>query len=462
MNLAFPLITFPYVTRVLGPTSLGLVDYASAIVGYFALFANFGFPIYGIREVAKSREDKVRLSDVCSGIFSSSLVFALIVGVIYIAYIIIFQQEYLAIYIILGLSIILNCFSFEWFYQGIEDYKYITIRSFLIKLLSVIALFIFVRDKDDVLFYAGLTTFAACANNAFNFIRLNQLVQLRISFKRFFYYIRGSSFLFLGTIAVSIYTYLNSIMLGALVNVTSVGYFTTANKLIHILLAIISAVTATVIPRLSFLMGSSQIGVAISLQRKMLNLILYITIPLMTGAFVLAEPIILLLGGEKFLPSVEVARVLSFLLVIIPLSSFLGMQILYPVGKEKYGTYAVALGALVNLILNYFFIIHWGCLGVAISTVCAEFVVTAVHYYWAKSYMTLRIRDFILVKPLIASLFMGVVVALVWHVIPNMFLLFAIVPLGGVLYFLTLKAMKDSNYLSVERTVIQRINERHF
>ena len=170
MNLAFPLITFPYVTRVLGPTSIGLINYASAIVAYFALFANFGFPIYGIREIAKNRNNREFLSDVSSGIFTSSLVFALIVGLIYVGYVVTFQQEYIALYIVLGLSIVLNSFSFEWFYQGLEDYKYITIRSFVIKLLSVIALFFLVRNENDVLYYAGLTTIAACANNIFNFI----------------------------------------------------------------------------------------------------------------------------------------------------------------------------------------------------------------------------------------------------------------------------------------------------
>lgn len=461
MNLAFPLITFPYVTRVLGPTSIGLVNYASAIVAYFALFANFGFPIYGIREIAKNRNNREFLSDVSSGIFTSSLVFALIVGLIYVGYVVTFQKEYIALYIVLGLSIVLNSFSFEWFYQGLEDYKYITIRSFVIKLLSVIALFFLVRNENDVLYYAGLTTIAACANNIFNFIRLNQFIRLRISFKNCFYHIRSSFFLFFGTLAVSIYTYLNSIMLGALADVTSVGYFTTGNKLIQVLLQVIAAVTATVIPRISFLIGTEQINVAVVLQKKLLNLILYTTIPLMIGALVLSEPIVLLLGGKEFLPSVEIARVLSLLIVVIPLSNFLGMQILYPIRKEKYGTYAVMLGALTNLILNYYFIAHWGCIGAAISTVCAECVVTIAHYGWARPYMSLKISDFILLKPLLASLVMGIAVFLVWKIFLNIFSLFLLTPLGFVLYCLILKAMKDSNYVRVEQFIMKRINERH-
>lgn len=358
-NLVFPLVTFPYVSRVLGPDTIGLFNYVTAIAAYFTLFASLGFPIYGVREIANVKDDPKQFGNIVDAIFTANVIATFIVYIVYSLVSLLIGGEYLLLYFIIGLSVLMSCISFDWFYQGIEDFKYITVRSLIIKVVSIVGLFIFVHDKSDLQAYAILSIVGTCGNNILNLIRINKYVKLRFSLVDCWKHTRGASTLFLGTIAVSLYTNLNSIMVGALGTMEAVGFFTTGNKIVGLVMTIITAVTSTIIPRMSYLVGSGKEEEAVLLQKKTINLLNYIALPMIAGLVILAKPIILVFSGKEFLPSVIVLQILSFLLIIIPWSSFLGLQILYPIRKEKYGNYAVVTGALVNLVLNFILITCW-------------------------------------------------------------------------------------------------------
>ena len=397
-------------SRVLGPDAIGLFNYVTAVAGYFALFASLGFPIYGVREIANVKDDPKQFGNIVDAIFTANVIATFIVYIAYSLVSLLIGGDNLLLYFIVGLSVLMSCISFDWFYQGIEDFKYITVRSLLIKVVSIVGLFIFVHDKSDLLAYAILSIVGTCGNNILNLIRINKYVKLRFSLVDCWKHTRGASTLFLGTIAVSLYTNLNSIMVGALGTMEAVGFFTTGNKIVSLVMTIITAVTSTIIPRMSYLVGNGKEEEAVLLQKKTINLLNYIALPMIAGLVILARPIILAFSGEEFLPSVIVLQILSFLLIIIPWSSFLGLQILYPVRKEKYGNYAVVTGALVNLVLNFFLIPRYAYVGVAISVVCAETVITLVHYIFAMKYMNLKFHDFIPVRSIIATLAMALVV----------------------------------------------------
>ena len=444
-NLVFPLVTFPYVTRIMGPDSLGLFNYTTAIAEYFTLFASLGFPVYGIREVAQSKDDPKKLQDVTSAIFTANAIACLFV---YAAYFV--TSLFLAhsvpdfwLYFVLGLSVLLSCISFDWFYQGVEDFKYITIRSIVVRVISIACLFIFVRSENDVLSYAVLTIAGTCGNNILNLIRLRKYVKLSFSMKDCRKHARGASVLFLGTIAVSLYTNLNSVMVGALGTMAAVAYFTTGNKLVQMLMTVLGAITSSIIPRMAYLVGKGDEEESTQLQRKTLNLLLYVSVPMVFGIIALARPLVLMFGGKEFMPAVPVMQILSTLLVIITLSGFLANQILIPMHKEKYGNYCVGGGAITNLALNFFLIPRCGEVGVAVSVVMAEIVVTAMHFHFAYRYTKLRWADFIPVKCLVASVAMFLVVSLTYsHEYPAVFcLLWAM--MGMATYVVVLFALRD-------------------
>ena len=444
-NLVFPLVTFPYVSRVLGPDTIGLFNYVTAIAAYFTLFASLGFPIYGVREIANVKDKPEEFGNIVNSIFTANVIATFIVYLAYFVVALLISGEYLLLYFIIGLSVLMSCISFDWFYQGIEDFRYITVRSLIIKVISIVGLFIFVHDKSDLLAYAILSIVGTCGNNILNLIRINKYVKLRFSLVDCWKHTRGASTLFLGTIAVSLYTNLNSIMVGALGTMEAVGFFTTGNKVVSLVMTIITAVTSTIIPRMSYLVGNGKEEEAAFLQKKTINLLNYMSLPMIAGLVILAKPIILVFSGEEFLPSVIVLQILSFLLIVIPWSSFLGLQILYPIRKEKYGNYAVIIGALVNLVLNFFLIPQYAYVGVAVSVVCAETVITLAHYIFAMKYMKLKLHDFIPIKSVVSTLVMALVVYVCscssYSDYPVCVVVWVIV--GALVYVGTLLLMKD-------------------
>lgn len=455
-NLLFPLITFPYAARILGPEAIGLFNYVFAISSYFILVSSFGFPIYGMREVAVIKQDNKSLTEVVNSIFTACLLFSIIsiAGYLILCYYIL--PKHLILCAVVGISVILNSISFEWFFQGIEDFRYITVRGIIIKSLSLVGLFIFVKTDGDLLAYAILTVSAACGNNILNLFRIRTYIRLSIRFKDVLKHTKGASVLFLGTVAISFYTYLNDILVGALTNMQNVAFFSTSNKIVHILLTIIDAITVSIVPRMSHLVGSGDRKASDQLQHNTLNLINHIIFPLTAGLFILSQPVIELFAGNKFLPSVSALHILSLLLLIIPLSSFLGHQILIPNRKEMYGNYAVISGAIVNITIALILVPRISYIGIAVSLVIAEFVVTAVHFIFARKYITLTLSDFLPYKIIFSSLIMGFVV---WGLYefdkhPGMCFIWALI--GVIVYIISLLAMKDNFIINIIKTKLNR------
>ncbi len=443
-NLLFPLITFPYASRILGPESIGLFNFALAIASYFTLFASLGFPVYGTREIAVAKNDSKVFNDTVNAIFSANMLAALLVTIIYVIFCITVERDNLTLFLIVGISIMLSAISFEWFYQGIEDFKYLTVRGIIVKSISVICLFVFVKSSDDLIIYAVLTVIAICGNNVLNLLRLRKYVRLRFTRKGILKHSRGASILFLGTIAVSLYSYMNDILVGALDSMKGVAFFSTGNKVIHIVLSVISVISVSIVPKMSELIGLGKTDESAALQKQGLNLILYVAIPMCIGMAVLAKPIMLLFAGEKFLPAVEVLEILSLLIIVVPLSSFLGYQVLIPNRKEKYGNYAVISGAIVNIGFALILVPKISFLGVAVSLLLAEITITLVHLYYSERYMQLKWHDFIPVKSLISGLIMGAVIYFLKERYEGAAFTFIWIVAGAVIYILILILTKDS------------------
>ena len=460
-NLVFPLVTFPYVTRIMGPDTLGLYNYVTAIVAYFMLFASLGFPLYGTREIAQTKDNLQKMQSVTNAIFTSSALACLLVYIMYFVASVFLSHnvEEFWIYTILGFSILLSCISLDWFFQGIEDFQFITIRSLIIKIVSIVCLFVFVKSKQDIIYYAILTVAGTCGNNVWNLIRINKYVRLRLSFKDCWKHTKGAMVFFLGGIIVSLYTNLNGVMVGALGTMAAVAFFTTGNKIVNFVMTVLGAVASSIMPRMAFLIKSGDEAEALDLQRKTLNLLYYIAIPVTVGMIVLAHPLIMLFGGAEFKPAVLVMQILSPLLVIITLSQFLSNQILVPLHLEKYNNYCVLGGAFVNMVLNVCLIPKLAEIGVSLSVLCSEFVVTAMFFYYASKHMKLTILDFIPIKCILASAIMGIAIYVLFDESKGTLWFFVLTIIAMLVYVLSLFLMKD-NFLSYFMSmIINRKNE---
>lgn len=450
-NVVFPLITFPYTARVLGPAVRGEYDYVYAIVAYFILFANLGFPVYGIREISKRRDSRKELSDTVSAIFTANVISVAIAIIIFVVLLFFISDNERLLFIIVGISILMSCIQFDWFYQGIEDFKYITIRSIIIKTLSIIALFLFVTTKEDLIAFAIISVVGEFGNNIFNLFRIKKYADLKFSICNSLMHVKGASALFWGTVAISLYTQLNTVMLGVLDTKESVGYFTAGNKMVQLVLSLITAMLATIIPRISYQFGTGRKEEGQRLQYIVLKLTLYIIYPLIISLVFLSGDIVIVLAGNQFMASIPVLIVLSLLVAFIPISNFLGLQVLFPVNKEKYGTYAVVSGAFANILLNYVLVVNFSFIGIAIAVAIAEFFVTAVHYYFARRYLPLPFKLFFPGNSILSVIVMCLFFVFANNIYAeyNIFSLFIKGGLGIMIYFIVLILRRDEFFIEV-------------
>lgn len=379
----FPLITYPYVSRVLGPENIGKVSFATSVIYYFSMFAQLGIPTYGISVCARVREDKEKLSRTTQEIMIINLVMTALVYVVFAVSLFAIPRlrEEKTLFIVMCVTILFNTIGVEWLYKSLEQYSYITTVSILFKFISVAAMFAFVHLKSDYIIYGGISILAATGSGFMNFIRLRRFVYLKpvgnYNFKRHF---KAIWVFFAMSVATTIYTNLDTVMLGFIKTDTDVGYYNTAVKVKNVLCSLVTSLGTVLLPRMSCLAEEKKWDEFYSLVKKALNFVLLISLPLMVFFIIFANESILLLSGSMFLPAKLPMQIITPTIVLIGITNVLGIQVLVPLGREKQVLYSEIAGAVINLILNSALIPSFASSGAAIGTLVAEFVVLVVQY----------------------------------------------------------------------------------
>ncbi|QQP69566.1 oligosaccharide flippase family protein [Carnobacterium sp. CS13] len=449
LNLLFPLIVSPYISRTLGASNLGKVNFATSIVSWFLLFATFGTATYGVREVAKQRDNKEKLSKLFSEIVVINGVLSLIVTIIYFVLVININQfsKELPLYLIMSLSIILNMFAIDWFYQGIEEYKYITIRSAIFKLISLVSIFLFVHEENHYVIYGLVSVLAISLSSILNFVYSKKFA--RFSFKGInpFKHIKSLNIFFINTLIISIYTNLDQTLLGFFVNTKSVAYMNRSKAITGLAISISTAISNVTLPRASYYIDTNKEKFN-DLLKIIPKFILWITIPITVGIVVLAPNLMFLLGGEEFIEASVLLQIISLIIIFSPLAGYLQNQILIPTGNEKFGLYAALFSSIVSLILNFTLIPTLGYLGAGFTVVIAELISVTSRYYIVKyklEYNTVNFWDRSTRLYLISALLMGGLVLVIRNSIENSFVSLVVgAILGSGFYFLVLLLSKET------------------
>ena len=449
LNLLFPLIISPYISRTLGASNLGEVNFATSIISWFLLFATFGTATYGVREVARQRDNKEKLNKLFSEIVVINGVLSLIVTVIYFILVVNIDQfsQELLLYLIMSLSIILNMFAIDWFYQGIEEYKYITIRSAIFKVISLVAILMFVRREDHYVIYGLISVLATSLSGILNFVYSRKFV--RFSFKKInpFRHIKSLNVFFINTLIISTYTNLDQTLLGFFVNTKSVAFMNRSKAVINLAISVSTAISNVTLPRASYYINTNKEKFD-DLLKIIPKFILWITIPMTVGVAVLAPNIMFLLGGEEFIEAAVLLQVISLTIVFAPLSGYLQNQILVPTGNEKFGLYAAIFSSIVSLALNFILIPAIGYLGAGFTVVIAELIAVTSRYYIVRyrlGYSTVNFWDKSTVLYLISALLMGGIVLFIRNSIENTFISLVVgVIIGAAIYFIVLLFYKES------------------
>lgn len=395
----FPVITFPYISRTLKETGLGRYQFSFSVVSYFALFAALGVNLYGVREGARYRNDKERISRFVSEVFSINIYSTVL------SYIVLFAaliwvgklREYRLIILLLSAEILLTTLSLQWVLIIFEDYIFITIVSFILQVISLAAMIALVHHPEDVAVYSVISVISTYGYGVFSFFRAAKYVKIRLipfpskgHFKPIFV-------IFCTTIAATIYVNSDITILGWIKGNAVVGMYSAASKIYTIVKQILNAIVAVALPRISFHLGRKEMDKAKGIAEQVLNIMISLCIPAIVGIFCVSKELVTFYAGRQYESAAATLRILSFALVFAVLANFFANCLLVSLKKEKFVMFSTVLSALLNISLNIFFIPLWGERGAAFTTVLAEICVFVLSAYYAGKYIRIHIDTRILI-----------------------------------------------------------------
>lgn len=394
-GLLFPLVTFPYASRILLADGIGLVQFFQGIIGYISLCTSLGIPLYAVREIARVRDDKIQCSKTAIEILLLHSILTLAgYGIVFVLIATVAKvQVDVPLFLLLSTNVFFTAIGALWFYQGIEDFKFITIRTLIVRVFSLVALFLFVKNKSDLFCYAAISVVAEVGSNVFNFIRLRKFIDiqsLHFSMLRPIRHFKPALKIFLLSMIISIYVSLDTVMLGFLKNEAAVGYYAAANRITKSISSVVQSLGVVLLPRFANLVNTNQFSEFKILSDKAISFILATSLPLTVGLIFMASPLIHFFCGENFEPSILTLQIMAPIILFIAMSGIIGMQILYSLGKEKLVIMATLGGAITNFSLNWVLIPSYGQYGAGIATSIAEFVVTTLMIILGWKYMPVR------------------------------------------------------------------------
>ena len=456
----FPIITFPYITRTLGVYNLGICNFVDSIIQYFILFSMMGIRSVGIREIARVSNNRQKLSHT----FMSLICLNLITTIISLLFLFIFIffvpkfQEHKELFYIGSAKILFNSLLIEWFYKGIENFKYITIRTIIIKTIYVISIFCLIKDSDDYIIYFALTTGMFLVNATINLFYSRNFIDYSLSNISFSPYIK--SFLILGCylFLTSMYTSFNVAYLGFTSGEIEVGYYTTATKLYSVIIALFTAFTGVMLPRMSSLLASGKIKEFKILTSKSLDILLAFSIPLIIFTIFYAPQIVAIIAGIGFEGAVLPMRIIMPLMLFIGYEQILIIQMLMPLKKDRAIFINSLIGAVVGLFLNLLLVGRFGCIGSSIVWICSELAVMISAQCFVSKYLNFHFPFSILFKNLSFSLPSLLLLFIISKLPFNQFILMTIGGLAIFMYFyiLQLYILKNITVISLISNIKNR------
>lgn len=412
----FPLITFPYISRILMPSGMGKISFATSVVSYFILFSQLGIPTYGIRVCAKKRDSKDELTRIVHELLAINLITCSIAYIFFFVAICSVPRLHkdFQLFLIIGLTILFNSIGMEWLYRALEKYSYITIRSLLFKVVAIIAMFLMVHNQDDYLIYGGISILASSASNIFNFLHARKYISFKwIGEYNLFRHLKPVMIFFAMSCATTIYTNLDTVMLGFMCSNSDVGYYNAAVKIKTILVSVVTSLGVVLLPRASYYIEHKKMDEFYRITAKAINFVFVAATPLLVYFTIFSKEGIFFLSGDAYEASVLPMQILMPTLLLIGLTNIMGIQIMIPLGKEKTVLYSEIVGLIVNVLLNVLLIPKLASVGAALATVAAEAAVWIVQFISLKKDTVQSYKQVKYVKIIVAILISSLLSALI-------------------------------------------------
>lgn len=451
-SLAFPLITFPYTSRILGPVGIGKINFANAFVQYFMTISALGIPLYGTREVARVKSNSVELNELIQELFILHFIASFFAFICYFIFIR-FNNQTLSEYYLFSLfssCILLNSVALNWMYQGLEEFAYITSMGILFSFLSIISIFIFVHRNSDYIAAAIIGIIGGFGSSLFNFWRAKKhIFSKRVHPWNFRKHIKPMGLTYLMDVIISCYLNLDVIMLGFLSTPNAVGYYSASMKLTKTILNVVNSAGAVFIPRLTTLLSEGSNNEYEIILKKSFSLITLLCLPAVCGLLVLRFDVIMIAAGGQFVDATNCLAITAPIILMIGLSNIPAFQILYPQGKIKQVIISVLVGAVSSFIINLLLIPRLAYFGAAIGTLAAESSALIMLIFFTKNII---IKVFPLKSSalhLISSMAMALLIWSLMHLIATPWMrLIICIPVGAISYGIFLYFLGEEFFLS--------------
>jgi O-antigen/teichoic acid export membrane protein len=418
-QLIFPLITFPYSSRILGPEGIGSVNFVDSFTQYFILFSALGIPLYGIREISKQKNNKEGRNQIFSEILMIHIISATIFSIIYL--VIALSIPRLSIHLDLVavgiLIIVFGVFSVEWLFQGLEEFAFITIRSLIVRCCSIVFLFVFLKaDSPPIIYYCVLAS-GAIINGLANLFFIRNLVHYRFINLNLIKHLKPLLLIFGSIVAVSVYILMDNVILGFIKDERAVGIYATALRIVRIPLALVGAINAVIIPQVSRAFDAGDFNEIRSLIDKSYHLLCIIGIPIVCGLFVASTFLIHLFGGPKFEDSILPLQIMAPLVFLNGMGYIICMQVLAPLGKEKQLFRAYLVAMVFSIPVNIFLVNHFSFNGAAVGIMLTELLATGLCYYFLTLTIKIDFNKRILLQSVLGAVFFFPIAYLLRHIL---------------------------------------------
>ncbi len=389
--MILPLITAPYIARVMGAELIGVYSFTHSIAYYFVLFAQLGLSVYGNRTIARVRDDQDKLNYSFSSIYKLQLIIAIISSLIYMLYVCFgAKQEYKIYFYFQFLYVISGIFDINWFYFGIEKFKLTVTRNTIIKLLTVVLILVFVKSKQDLGLYIIIMAGGVLLGQLAMWTQLRKYVHfVKTKWSDCAKAFLPILILFLPTIATSLYRYMDKIMLGSMTTISQLGYYENSEKFISIAMGVINALGTVMIPKMSNLLSKGNFKTAREYLNKSIEGIYIIASPLAFGLASVATILSVVFYGAEFSDCGKIIPILSISLIFSAWANVIRTQYLIPNNRDKEYIISMFCGAGANMVVNILLIPVVGAIGAAIGTVIAEAFVAIAHSFFVRKELPL-------------------------------------------------------------------------
>lgn len=463
MLLFIPLITMPYLTRIFLPEQLGINTYTLSIANYFMLFGMLGMQLYGNRQIAYVRNNKKKLSRTFWSLYLTQLVSCTIALILYYLFVNFYVNENKIIYLIQGLNVFSVAIDISWLFMGLEDFKKVVIRNTIVKIVGLLSIFLFVKSSDDLAVYTFLTVVLNIIGFIIMWLYVPKYVgKVNVDIDIIKKTVKPLIKLFLPQIATQVYTLLARTMVGILSTNDQVAFYDYSQKIVRMILSLITSIGVVLLPRVSNIIGSGKKDDVPKIIEKTFKFVSYISIPMAIGLMSISQILVSWFLGAEYSQVGYLTAISSLIIIAVSWANIIGIQYLIATKQENKYTISIIIAAVINLFMNLILIKKYGALGAVISLIVAEYVGVIIQIILIRKQLPMGSMIKGIFKYFIAAIIMGIVVFWVGKLIDNSFIANIVQGVIGVVIYITIMfILKDETQKEIIEKAIYMLNKRN-